>query len=231
MTKANVLVVAAHPDDEILGCGGRLAAHADKGNSVHVLILAEGATSRAEVRDAEKDAPAISALRQAAEKALRAIGGQSLSFGNFPDNRMDSVDLIDVIKKIEHEIAATEPSVIYTHHAGDLNVDHRIAAQATMTACRPLPGRRPCSVLAFETVSSTEWALPTPQHVFVPTVYADISRQLDRKLAALELYKSEMRDFPHPRSIEAVRALAAKRGSECGRESAEAFMLLRTIID
>lgn len=231
MTKENVLVVAAHPDDEILGCGGRLAAHADGGDSIHVLILAEGVTSRSDVRDEKGDESAISALQTAAQKALEIIGGNSLTFAGFPDNRMDSVDLIDVVKKIEQEISATDPSVVYTHHPGDLNIDHRIAAQATLTACRPLPGRRACSVLAFETVSSTEWALPNPEHAFVPTVYADISRQLDRKIAALDAYKSEMRAFPHPRSLEVVRALAIKRGSECGRENAEAFVLLRSVID
>ena len=231
MTQETVLVVAAHPDDEILGCGGRLAAHADRGDPVHVLILAEGVTSRSEARDPNSDAPAIAALRQAAEKALSILGGQSLCFGGFPDNRMDGVDLIDVTKKVEQSMAAVDPSIVYTHHAGDLNIDHQIAARATVTACRPLPERRACSVLAFETVSSTEWALPTPTNAFVPNVYADISGQLDRKLAALGAYKSEMRDFPHARSIEAVRALATKRGSECGRASAEAFMLLRSVFD
>lgn len=231
MTAQNILVVAAHPDDEVLGCGGRLAAHAERGDSVHVMILAEGATSRSDRRNARADARAVAALRKAAKEALHIIGGQSLAFAGYPDNRMDSVDLIDIVKTVEGAVATAEPDVVYTHHPGDLNIDHRITATATMTALRPLPDCKPCTVLAFETVSSTEWALPTAGHTFIPTVYADISRQLDRKLAALGAYKSEMRDFPHARSIEAVRALATKRGSECGRNAAEAFMLLRTIIE
>ena len=229
MTTENVLVVAAHPDDEILGCGGRLAAHVDRGDCVHVLILAEGITSRGDTRDVDASTPAIAALQTASKKALGIIGGQSITFAGFPDNRMDGVELIDVVKRVEQTIAVTEPGVVYTHHPGDLNVDHRIAARATVTACRPLPGKRVCSLLAFETVSSTEWALP--QEAFVPTLYADISDHLDRKVAALKAYQTEIRDFPHPRSIEAIVALATKRGSECGRKRAEAFMLLRAVID
>ena len=216
-----ILVVAAHPDDEVLGCGGTIARHASVGDTVSVLLLSEGATSR-EPTDAEGD---VSALRRAAVEASRTLGAVEPRFCGFPDNRLDTVPLLDVIKAIEVVVDAIEPEIVYTHHQGDLNVDHRIAHQAVATACRPLPGASVNGIYAFEVVSSTEWQ--TSMSSFRPNRWINIKPFLHRKLRALEAYSSEMRPFPHARSFEAVDALARVRGASAGLEAAECFMVVR----
>ena len=135
----SILVVAAHPDDEILGCGGVLASHAAKGDTVHILIVAEGATSRDSRRDPHAREPELAGLKAAASCAASAIGAESPRLLGLPDNRLDSLPLLDVIKPVEAVVEAVAPEIVYTHHAGDLNVDHRIVHQAVVTACRPLP--------------------------------------------------------------------------------------------
>lgn len=227
--KDTVLVVAAHPDDEVLGCGATLARHAAEGDDVRVLILAEGITSRDPSRDAHARAADIEALRAVARNAAAALGVRPPEFGGFPDNRMDSVPLIDVVKCIEQAVDAYRPAVVYTHHPGDLNVDHRAAAAAVLTACRPLPGQSVRAIYAYETPSSTEWAPAALTEPFAPTRWISVAPYLDAKFAALAAYESEMRPFPHARSIEAVRALAALRGAQCGHPAAEAFAVLREI--
>ena len=224
-----VLVVAAHPDDEVLGCGGTLARHAAKGDVVNILILAEGATSRAEAPGAGKEAGTIAALREAAAKAAKILGAQPPRFAGLPDNKMDSLPLLEVVKEVEKIIAETRPSIVYTHHHGDLNIDHRITHQAALTACRPLPGAPVKALYGFETLSSTEWAGPEAQNAFCPQHFCDISQQLAAKLEALRCYNLEMRPFPHPRSFEAVEALARLRGASAGLTAAEAFETIRCI--
>lgn len=223
-----ILVVAAHPDDEILGFGGTVAKHADAGDDVHVVILAEGATSRSPSRDRQREDEEIGRLRAASNAAAAVLGTRPPLFFDFPDNRMDGVEGLDVTKAVEGVIGDVRPSRVYTHFAGDLNVDHRIVARAVATACRPLPGCEIESVLAGETVSSTEWSMPQ-DGVFQPTVYVDVSGQLERKLEALRCYHAEMRPFPHARSIEAVEALARLRGAQAGMAAAEAFSLIRRL--
>ena len=220
-----VLVCAAHPDDEILGCGGAIARHTAEGDTVHILIMAEGATSRDGAEKGDVDG-----LRQAAAKAAAVLGAEAPVFAQLPDNRMDGVDLLDVIKPIEKMIAEIRPQVIYTHHHGDLNVDHRITHQAVLTACRPQPGADVTALYAFETVSSTEWSSGDKETVFQPSRYVDISAQLKTKLSALECYETEMRPFPHARSLENVEALARTRGAAAGLEAAEAFMIIREVV-
>lgn len=223
-----VLVVAAHPDDEVLGCGGVIARHAAEGSDVHILIMAEGATARHDTRDEAH--PAIGALREAARQAANVLGAREPRLAGFPDNRMDEVALLDVIKTVEAVVGEVRPSIVYTHHGGDLNVDHRIVHEAVVTACRPLPETPVRSLYAFETVSSTEWAPETFGQSFRPTRFVDIATHLDRKLQALESYTSEMRSFPHPRSRENVVALARHRGACAGIAAAEAFMVIREIV-
>lgn len=225
-----VLVVAAHPDDEILGAGATLARHARAGDAVHVLILAEGATSRdAHRRPTERSAD-IEALRKAAACAAGAIGAQIPRFGGLPDNRLDTVPLLDVVKLVEAAIAELSPQIVYTHHGCDLNVDHRVTHAAVATACRPLPGARWRAIYTFETPSSTEWASPEQGAPFRPTRFVDAGETIDAKLAGLACYSAEMRPYPHPRSIEAVRALAAWRGASVGLRFAEAFQVLREVV-
>lgn len=225
-----VLVLAAHPDDEILGIGGTIARHAASGDRVHVAIAAEGATSRDAVRDVEARSEELAQLQSATRKALEVLGGASARFLGFPDNRCDQVDRLDLIKAVEAVVAELQPGTIYVHHAGDVNVDHRRVHEAAFTACRPQPGQPVRRLLSFETVSSTEWAPPGSLPPFQPTVFVDISQHWARKKEALEAYRSEMRPWPHPRSVEALEHLARWRGATAGMEMAEAFVLLRELV-
>jgi LmbE family N-acetylglucosaminyl deacetylase len=225
----NVLVIAAHPDDEVLGCGATMAKHARQGDVVHILILAEGATSRATSRDRSQWKSEISALAKAAYQAGDILGAKSVTLRDFPDNRMDSCELLDVVKTIEQAIAQHRPEVIYTHHAGDVNVDHRRIHEAVVTACRPVPRHPVKSLLMFEVPSSTEWQIPGSAPLFSPNWFEDVTTTIHLKLEALEAYELEMRSWPHPRSLKAIEYLARWRGSSVGCEAAEAFVLGRRL--
>jgi len=225
----SVLVVAAHPDDEVLGCGGTIARHADAGDQVQVLIVAEGATSRHQQLDRTQSTDELSALAQAAHKAAVILGATGVELLDFPDNRLDSLDRLDLIKQIEERIERHQPQVVYVHHAGDVNVDHRRLHEAVITACRPTPGQPVRRLLSFEVASSTEWQPPGSAPAFQPNWFVDISAQWPRKREALEAYASEMRPWPHARSIEALEHLARWRGAQVGVEAAEAFYLLRQL--
>lgn len=221
-----VLVVAAHPDDEVLGAGGTIAKLAAAGHRVEVLILGEGATSRCDRRE-QADAAATDALATAARRAADRLQVAKVSCLGLPDNRFDSLPLLDVVKPIEAHIAALNPELVFTHHGGDLNIDHVVAHRAVLTATRPLPGGGIRAVYAFEVLSSTEWAFQQLPPAFAPNVFVDIAATLDAKLAAMAEYESESRAFPHPRSPEAITALARLRGSTIGVDAAEAFALIR----
>ena len=223
------LVIAAHPDDEVLGCGGSIAKWAKDGNEVHVLIMAEGATSRDKSRDRVAHQNELSHLAQSAKKAGEILGVQCVALQDFPDNRMDSVDLLDVVKSVEEIIKKLQPEVVVTHHSGDLNIDHQITHQAVITACRPQPKQTVKRILSFEVPSATEWQSPGDRRPFVPNWFEDISVTLELKMKALEAYETEMREWPHTRSIKAVEHLARWRGASVGVEAAEAFMLVREI--
>jgi LmbE family N-acetylglucosaminyl deacetylase len=226
----SILVVAAHPDDEILGCGGTAARHAGAGDEVNVVIMAEGITGRDADRDRDRRAGDLAKLADAARTASGILGVKELVLDEFPDNRMDSVPRIDIIKAVEASVARFGPDIVYTHHAGDVNIDHRCIHDAVVTACRPMPGKtKPHSILCFEVQSSTEWQPPGSAVPFVPNWFVDISRTLDRKVEALEAYASEMRPWPHARSIEAAVHLARWRGASIGVEAAEAFVLGRRL--
>lgn len=226
----NVLIVAAHPDDEVLGCGGTIARHADRGDRVDILILSEGATSRMALRDRHAMQDELRRLHSSAH-AASSILGASVTLHDFPDNRMDSVDLLDVVKRVEAVISAVRPSIVYTHHAGDLNIDHRIVHEAVITACRPFPGQCVRTLLFFEVPSSTEWQASNAAPVFHPNWFVPIETTLERKLRAMEAYASEMRAFPHPRSTQSLEHLARWHGASIGSMAAEAFMVGRMIVD
>ena len=223
MAEQTVLVIAAHPDDEVLGVGATIARHAAEGDKVHVLIMAEGATSRGD------NADAVIALRAAAAAAASALGAEAPQFAGFPDNRMDGLDLLDIIKNIEAEIDAIRPDIVYTHHGGDLNIDHRLTHQAVLTACRPMPGTCVRAIYTFETPSSTEWASTALGETFKPTRFVDVTEYMEMKHKGLASYASEMRPFPHARSHEALDALAVLRGSQSGIDRAEAFQTVLEI--
>jgi len=221
--KDHILIVAAHPDDEILGCGGTAAIHARNDDTVHVLIVAEGATSRGSSGNETGE------LKDAARSAAGILGLEDPVFLGLPDNRLDREALLDVTQKIERVINKIKPGVVYTHHGGDLNIDHRIVHQGVVTACRFQPGSPVKKVLTFETASSTEWSTPSIGSDFRPNYFVNISDVMDIKRDALEAYHMEMRPFPHARSIENIEAMAKVRGASVGVSHAEAFMLLREL--
>jgi LmbE family N-acetylglucosaminyl deacetylase len=222
-----VLVVAAHPDDEVLGCGGTMARLAAEGDEVHVLIVGEGATSRWAERGTA-DPSAVQALRDQAARAGALLGVRDVVVHGMPDNRLDAVPLLEVIKVVEAAIERVRPDVVYTHHGADLNVDHVVVNRAVLAATRPIGAKPVRDVLTFEVPSSTEWSF---QRVgaFSPNVFVDISATLELKLRAVACYESEARDFPHPRSAKALEAIATRWGSVAGCGSAEAFELVRSI--
>lgn len=222
-------MVAAHPDDEVLGCGGTIARHADAGDHVEVLIVAEGATSRLPTGDRALSLHHLSELARAARSVASILGAKGVELLDFPDNRLDSLDRLDVIKQIEARIQHHRPQIVYVHHAGDVNVDHRRLHEAVVTACRPVPGHPVRRLLSFEVASSTEWQPPGSAPGFQPNWFVDITQQWERKQNALAAYASEMRPWPHARSIEALEHLARWRGSQVGMEAAEAFCLLRQL--
>lgn len=227
-----VLVIAAHPDDEVLGCGGTMARHVIQGDKVKSIILAEGITSRDLTRNRDIHNEEFEILHKAALKANEILGVSNVQLLDFPDNRMDGLDLLDIVKKVEEIINEYKPDIIYTHHIGDVNIDHQQIHRAVLTAVRPIPGNhRVQDLLFFETASSTEWMTRGSAPSFQPDWYVNISETLDKKLKALEAYEYEMRDWPHARSIKALEHLSRWRGSNIGVEAAEAFMLGRKIID
>lgn len=223
-----ILVVAAHPDDEVLGCGATLARLAGEGHECHVLILAEGMTSRDGMPEDGWKAR-LQALHDGAREAGRILGARSVELLGFPDNRMDTVPLLDVVKAVEAKLSAIKPDILFTHHAGDLNIDHAVTARAVETAARPKGGAVVAEVYSWETLSSTEWAFSRPSEAFFPNTFFAVADTLALKLEAMRAYAGEMGEFPHPRSRTAIEALARLRGSQSGLEAAEAFTLLRGI--
>lgn len=223
-----VLVIAAHPDDEILGCGATAARLVSEGHDVQFAILGEGLTSRTSNRE-DTDPTLLAKLHEQARAAAAKVGVRSVTLHNFPDNRLDTVPLLDVVKVVEQLVDRVRPEVIYTHHAGDLNVDHGVIHRAVLTATRPLAGQRVREIYAFEVPSSTEWAFQRIEPAFRPNVFVDVSGTLEAKIAAMQCYDTEARQFPHPRSPEALRAIAKRWGSVAGCGAAEAFELIRAI--
>jgi len=218
-----VLCVAAHPDDEVLGCGGTLARHAAAGDEVHVCLVAEGLTSR----PSGGNAGDLADLAAAARRADALLGVRETVLLGLPDNRLDELARLDVIQRIERVLASVQPEVVYTHAACDLNLDHQIVHEAVLTACRPIPDQRVKRILCFEVPSSTEWRGAGSGPAFVPNWFVDITATLAAKRAALGEYAGEMRPWPHARSIEACEHLAGWRGASVGVAAAEAFMLAR----
>jgi LmbE family N-acetylglucosaminyl deacetylase len=227
VTVRAALVVAAHPDDEALGCGGTIARLAAEGTEVHLLFLADGVSSRTGVGS---HAPGVAGRRAMGDRAAAILGAAPPVYLDLPDNRMDGLDLLDVIGAIEEHAERLQPDVVFTSFAGDLNVDHRACAHAVTTAFRPTAGQSVRAVYSFEIASSTEWAFGVTGQVFTPTYFVDVEGFLPQKLAALEAYAEELRPFPHPRSPEAVSALARLRGSTVGVAAAEAFVPLRVLV-
>ncbi len=223
-----VLVIAAHPDDEVLGCGGTIARLAQEGNNVCITIMGEGITSRYPQPE-EASSTLLENLQSQSREVAKILGAQDIVLHKLPDNRFDTVALLDVVKIVEEVVASCRPEIVYTHHGGDLNIDHQVINRAVLTATRPMQDQLVREIYAFEVPSSTEWSFHRLGPTFKPNVFEDISGTLDVKIRALSQYQTEVRPFPHPRSLEALRALARRWGSVVGCEAAEAFELIRAL--
>lgn len=215
-----VLVIAAHMDDEVLGVGGTVAKHVAAGDDVTVCIVCKRAYGH------RFTARLVREEQQAARRAQRILSYQTLRLLNLPDERLDE-RLLDVIMPIEACMEAVKPNVVYTHHRGDVNQDHRTVFEATLVTCRTIARWKVSRLLSYEVPSSTEQAPPFPEWAFQPNYYVGIEPFLSRKLNAMRAYRRELRPFPHPRSVKGLEVLANKRGMEVGFHAAEAFMVIR----
>jgi LmbE family N-acetylglucosaminyl deacetylase len=226
-----IMIVVAHPDDELLGLGATMHRLIHEANiKTHVIILGEGITSRSEARDVEKWRKELKIHKSNIKKAQQSIGYHTVSIYDFPDNRFDTVSLLDIIKVIEKEKKLFKPDVIFTHHGGDLNIDHQLTFEAVITSCRPMESEIVKTIITFETPSGTEWRASSDPRQFIPNLYFQISiKDLESKIKGMESYEFEKRNYPHPRSPEALRIYAQKNGINVGVSYAEAFCLIRHI--
>ncbi|MBU78924.1 MAG: PIG-L family deacetylase [Flavobacteriales bacterium] len=229
--KKKVMIVVAHPDDELLGIGGTIQKLKSEYNcKIQVVILGEGITSRDTVRDIDKRNEELNTHQKNILAAKNILNYDNLSTYQFPDNRFDTVPLLDIIKVIEKEKNKMNPEVIFTHHGGDLNIDHQITFKAVITSSRPQNNEKVKSIFCFETPSATEWQSSNHPSIFKPNLFIEINEnQIEKKIEAMECYEYEKRKFPHPRSPEALKILASYRGLSIGRHYAEAFELIRGI--
>ncbi len=233
-----ILVVAAHPDDEVLGMGGTIKKFVKNDHDLKIVIMSTGIFARRSKNyqnstkyELSNDAKLsmekeMNQLRNNTKKAGKILGVSNIEFVDFPDNEMDTISNLQITKKIESIIQEFNPEIVYTHTQHDINVDHRMLYTATITATRPTPKCKVKQVITFEIPSSTEWHFPPS---FSPNIFVDISKELPSKIKALSSYKNELRKFPHPRSIEAIEIIAKRWGTVCGFSAAEAFCLVRKI--
>ncbi len=226
-----ILIVVAHPDDELLGLGATMNKLINENNcKVRVIILGEGITSRSDKRDTNKWKQQLETHRQNIESARVAIGYESIGIYDFPDNRFDSVALLDIVKIIEKEKEKFQPEIIFTHHGGDLNIDHQRTFEAVMTSARPLVDECVKTIITFETPSGTEWRASSDPRHFIPNLFLEVSEHnLNAKIKGIEAYEFEKRLYPHPRSPEALIIQAQRWGVVVGKQFAEAFSIVRII--
>lgn len=226
------MIVVAHPDDELLGVGATMnKLIMDDGVKTHVVILGEGLTSRSDSRDKSKWKEDLATHKSHIKTAQRFIGYHSVSTYDFADNRFDTVALLDIIKVIEKEKESFSPDIIFTHHCGDVNIDHQRTFEAVMTACRPMQNETVSTIICFETPSGTEWRSSTDPKHFIPNLYFEVSiENIDSKIKGMESYEFEKRNYPHPRSPEALKIQAQRWGIAVGVNYAEAFCIVRQII-
>ncbi|MGJ0376949.1 PIG-L family deacetylase [Aliarcobacter cryaerophilus] len=221
-----ILIVVAHPDDEVLGCFGTVARLIKEGYEAYTLILGEGKTSRDEKRVVENKKDEIEILNSEIKRANDTIGIKKTFIYNFADNRFDSVDLLDIVKVISKVKEEIKPDIIFTHYENDLNIDHTITYKAVLTATRPMKNECVKEIYSFEILSSTEWNYPIS---FSPDVYFDIENFIDIKLEAMKKYYSELCEYPHPRSLEGIKLNAQYNGMRVGKKYVEAFKCIRII--
>jgi len=218
-----ILVISAHPDDETLGLGGTLCYHIEEGDEIKILIFADGETAR------ENSESKVKIRQEQARKAIKEIGINAIEFLNYPDQQLDIIPLKDLARNIEDEIKKFEPNIVYTHYWGDVNQDHKRLFEATLIACRPVPNSKIEQILCYETPSSTEWGNSFENNR--PNSFVNIEKFLDKKIKAIENYADELKLFPHPRSKESITNRAMYWGSSIGIHYAEAFYVIRRILN
>jgi LmbE family N-acetylglucosaminyl deacetylase len=218
-----ILVLAAHSDDEVLGCGATIARLAKEGHSVIPVIICENASVRYR-QEMQTN------LEEWSRRSSAILGILEPIFEQMPDQKLDTYSALDMAQRLEKIIHDVRPEIIFTHHGGDINKDHRVVFEATMVAARPLPGSKVRSIYSYETISSTEWAATDYYAKFNPNIYYDVNDTLALKLEAFSQYKTEIREYPHPRSLEAIEIRAKDWGARVGLMAAEAFQLIRTIV-
>lgn len=220
---ANVLIVAPHPDDEVLGVGGTLLRHLAEGDAVHVVICTKGEHERFGAEQVER-------VQEEARRVHAFLGVTSSHFLDLPAARLDTIPGSDINDALGKVFARIKPNIVYAPHPGDVHRDHQLVFQAVMVCARPGGGEAPRRIQTYETVSETDWYAAPMTPAFVPNVYVDISSFIDRKLEACAMYESQLRPAPHQRSLEALRALSITRGHAMGMRHAEAFTLIRQIM-
>lgn len=220
-----ILIVAAHPDDEVLGCFGTVAKLIKQGCEAYTIILSGGKASRENAREEE-----IAILKDEMYSANKTIGIKEVFQKNFPDNAFDSVPLLEIVKEIEKIKKLVNPSIIFTHHIGDMNIDHSITHRAVLTSTRPMPGECVKTIYTMEVPSSTEWNSFSRETIFTPNTFIDISNTIDSKIEAMQKYNSELRVYPHPRSLKHIKELAKVNGAKVGLKYCENFMMIRNIL-
>ncbi|WP_044419394.1 PIG-L deacetylase family protein [Halarcobacter anaerophilus] len=221
-----ILIVAAHPDDEVLGCFATVSKLINQGNEAYTLILGEGKTSRDEKRVIEKRKDELKLLNKEIIEANNTIGIKKVYTENFPDNRFDSVALLDIVKAVTKVKEEIKPDIIFTHYENDLNIDHQITYKAVLTATRPMEEESVKEIYSFEILSSTEWSYPLS---FYPDFFVDVESSIELKIEAMKKYNSELHEYPHPRSIEGIRLNARYQGMRVGKKCVEAFKTVRVI--
>ena len=219
--KNKVLIVAAHPDDEVLGCGGTILRHTENKDDVQIVFVSDGEISRDNSNEKKIK------RNEAAKTVSKELGCKEPIFLDFPDNQLDTIPLLKIIKLIENILGTFKPNIVYTHYYNDLNIDHQITSKAVLTACRPIGEDFVKQIFLFEIPSSTEWSIASSH--FKPNKYISITNFSDKKKKLLKIYGNEMRDFPHPRSIKYISSIETIRGSESGLEEAEAFLVFREV--
>lgn len=224
--KKNILIICAHPDDEVIGCGGTIAKFSKENHSVTVLILGEGKASRYR-RKSKRLTREIQLLRKESKLAHKYLGVKKTIFYDFPDNKFDCVALLDLVRVIERAVKEFRPTIIFTHHEGDLNIDHQMTHRAVITATRPLKGVPVKEIYTFEVASSTEWNYISGHTSFTPNLFIDITETMEIKLKAMQAYKSELELFPHPRSVEYLRLQSKFYGAGVAMPFCERFMIIR----
>ena len=228
-TETRLLVVAAHPDDEILGCGGTLARARKKGAHVEVMFLSEGTSARFpfDEYDSQEYCTQVARRRKEAEEALNVLGIKEISFYQRLGCQFDTYPILSIVKDLESKIESYSPTILFTHNPSEVNIDHCITYKAVEAACRPIYNWVPKEIYTFEVVCSGSW---TFESSFKPNVFVDIDDIWDIKMKAWQCYKGETRPFPFPRSQMGQETLAQYRGISAGLKKAEAFCLVRKVI-